>query len=44
VLTDQKEWENLISMQKYLGNVKGTLAFTDIIDNSFAEKAVGALK
>jgi len=40
VKVDQKQWENLIAMQKYLGNVKGTLSFKDIVDNSYAEKAV----
>jgi NitT/TauT family transport system substrate-binding protein len=39
VKTDPKQWENLITMQKYLGNVKGTIPFKDIIDNSYAEKA-----
>jgi NitT/TauT family transport system substrate-binding protein len=39
VKTDPKQWENLITMQKYLGNVKGTIAFKDIIDNSYADKA-----
>ena len=29
-----------MDMQVYLGNVKGTIAFDEIIDNSFAEKAV----
>lgn len=40
VRVDEKQWANLITMQKYLGNVKGTIAFKDMIDNSYAEKAV----
>lgn len=44
VKTDPKQWENLMTMQKYLGNVKGTIAFKDIIDNSYADKAVKAVK
>lgn len=44
VKTDPKQWENLITMQKYLGNVKGTIAFKDIIDNSYAEKAAKLVK
>jgi NitT/TauT family transport system substrate-binding protein len=37
---EQKQWNNLMGMQKYLGNIKGSLAFNDVIDNSFAAKAV----
>jgi NitT/TauT family transport system substrate-binding protein len=44
VKTDPKQWENLMTMQKYLGNVKGTIAFKDIIDNSYADKAVKSVK
>lgn len=44
VKTDPKQWDNLIKMQIYLGNVKGTLAFKDIIDNSYADKAVKTVK
>lgn len=44
VKTDPKQWENLIKMQIYLKNVKGTIAFKDIIDNSYAEKAIKAIK
>lgn len=40
VRVDEKQWANLIAMQKYLGNVKGTIAFKDMIDNTYAEKAV----
>jgi NitT/TauT family transport system substrate-binding protein len=39
-LVEPKQWEKLIAMQKYLGNVKGSLTFKDVIDNSFASKAV----
>jgi NitT/TauT family transport system substrate-binding protein len=36
---EQKQWDNLMAMQKYLGNIKGSLTFNDVIDNSFAAKA-----
>jgi len=42
VLVDRKQWDNLMTMQKYLKNVKGTTTFEQIVDNSFAEKAVKA--
>jgi NitT/TauT family transport system substrate-binding protein len=37
---DETQWEKLMSMQKYLGNVKGSLSFKDVVDNSYATKAV----
>ena len=40
VVTKQDQWKNLMDMQVYLGNVKGTIPFDQIVDNSFAEKAV----
>jgi NitT/TauT family transport system substrate-binding protein len=40
VVTKQDQWKNLMDMQVYLGNVKGTISFDKIVDNSFAEKAV----
>jgi len=40
VVVKEDQWKNLMDMQVYLGNVKGTLAFDQIIDNSFALKAV----
>ena len=42
VITKPDQWANLMDMQVYLGNVKGTLSFDEIIDNSFAEKAMEA--
>ena len=39
VAVDPAQWDNLMSMQKYLKNVKGTTTFAQIVDNSFAEKA-----
>lgn len=42
VVVDRQQWDNLIGMQKYLKNVKGTTTFEQIVDNSFAEKAVKA--
>ncbi len=43
VVVKEDQWKNLIDMQIYLGNVKGTIPFEQIIDNSFAEKAVKQL-
>jgi len=40
VVTKPDQWKNLMDMQVYLGNAKGTIPFDQIIDNSFAEKAV----
>ncbi|MBA3520625.1 MAG: ABC transporter substrate-binding protein [Rhizobiales bacterium] len=40
VVVQEDQWKNLMDMQVYLGNVKGTLPFEQIIDNSFALKAV----
>ncbi|MDQ0391097.1 ABC transporter substrate-binding protein [Labrys monachus] len=40
VITKQDQWANLMDMQVYLGNAKGTVPFDKIIDNSFAEKAI----
>jgi NitT/TauT family transport system substrate-binding protein len=40
VITRPDQWKNLMDMQVYLGNAKGTVPFEQIIDNSFAEKAV----
>jgi NitT/TauT family transport system substrate-binding protein len=44
VITKRDQWDNLISMQKYLGNIQGTKSFEDIIDNSYAQKANASLK
>jgi NitT/TauT family transport system substrate-binding protein len=44
VVTKQDQWKNLMEMQVYLGNAKGSIPFDQIIDNSFAEKAVASLK
>ena len=43
VVVQKDQWDNLMSMQVYLGNVKGTIPFDEIIDNSFAEQAVKEL-
>ena len=43
VVTQADQWKNLMDMQIYLGNVKGSIPPTEIIDNSFAEKAVKQL-
>jgi NitT/TauT family transport system substrate-binding protein len=40
VVVDQLQWENLIKMQIYLKNIKGLTTFAQIVDNSFADKAV----
>ena len=42
VVVDRAQWDNLMTMQKYLKNVKGTTTFEQIVDNSFAEKAMKA--
>jgi NitT/TauT family transport system substrate-binding protein len=44
VITKKDQWANLMEMQVYLGNAKGSVKFDDIIDNSFAEKAIAAVK
>lgn len=43
VITQRDQWDNLMEMQVYLGNVQGSLAFEEIIDNSFAENAIAEL-
>lgn len=43
VVVQRDQWDNLMDMQIYLGNVQGTIPFEEIIDNSFAEKAVAEL-
>jgi NitT/TauT family transport system substrate-binding protein len=43
VLVKEDQWQNLIDMQIYLGNVKGEIPFDQIIDNSFAENAIKQL-
>ena len=43
VITKPDQWANLMDMQLYLGNIKGTVKFDEIIDNSFAEKAIKQL-
>ena len=40
VITKPDQWKNLMDMQIYLGNAKGSVPFDQIIDNSFAEKAI----
>lgn len=44
VVVQEDQWKNLMDMQVYLKNIKGTVPFAEIIDNSFAEKAVAAVK
>ncbi len=44
VVTKQDQWKNLMDMQVYLGNAKGSIPFDQIIDNTFADKAVASLK
>jgi NitT/TauT family transport system substrate-binding protein len=43
VVVKQDQWKNLMDMQVYLKNVKGTVPFAEIIDNSWAEKAAAKL-
>ena len=40
VVTQPDAWKALMDMQKYLGNIKGAISFDQVIDNSFADKAV----
>jgi NitT/TauT family transport system substrate-binding protein len=40
VVVQEDQWKNLMAMQVYLGNVKGDIPFDQIVDNSFALKAV----
>jgi len=44
VITKEDQWKNLMDMQIYLGNAKGSIPFDQIIDNSFAQKAIASLK
>ncbi len=39
VPVNRQQWDNLIKMQVYLKNIKGTTSFAQIVDNSFADKA-----
>ena len=40
VVTQADAWNKLMEMQKFLGNVKYSIPMEQVIDNSFAEKAV----
>lgn len=40
VVVQEDQWKNLMAMQVYLGNVKGDIPFDQVVDNSFALKAV----
>ncbi|HTW25798.1 MAG TPA: ABC transporter substrate-binding protein [Acetobacteraceae bacterium] len=42
VVVDPEQWANLMKMQIYLKNIKGTTTFEQIVDNSFAKKAAAA--
>jgi len=44
VVTQPDEWNNLMAMQKFLGNVKYSIPMEQVIDNSFADKAVKEAK
>jgi NitT/TauT family transport system substrate-binding protein len=39
VLTQRDQWDNLMKMQRYLGNVKYSIPFEKVIDNTYAENA-----
>ncbi len=43
VRIDRAQWKTMIDMHKYLGDIEGTLSFEDIVDNSFADKAIKSL-
>jgi NitT/TauT family transport system substrate-binding protein len=40
VVTQADAWNKLMEMQKFLGNVKGSIPMEQVIDNSFADQAV----
>jgi NitT/TauT family transport system substrate-binding protein len=40
VVTKADAWAKLMEMQKFLGNVKGSIPMSEVVDNTFAEKAV----
>ena len=40
VVVEEDQWANLMAMQEYLGNIQGTVPFAEVIDNSFAQKAM----
>jgi NitT/TauT family transport system substrate-binding protein len=40
VPVEPAQWQKLMTMQKYLGNVKASLSFKDVVDNAYAAKAV----
>lgn len=40
VVTKADAWNKLMEMQKFLGNVKGSIPMDQVVDNSFADKAV----
>ena len=42
VVVDRTQWSNLMTMQKYLGNIQGTTSFAQIVDNTFADKAAAS--
>lgn len=44
VVTQPDEWNNLMAMQKFLGNVKYAIPMDKVIDNSYADKAVKEAK
>lgn len=43
VPVERAQWDNLMKMQVYLKNIKGTTSFAQIVDNSFSEKAMKAV-
>lgn len=44
VIVDPVQWKNLMAMQVYLKNVKGSIPFEEVIDNSYAQKAIASMK
>ena len=43
VVVDRAQWANLMAMQVYLKNIKGTTTFDQIVDNTFANKAAASV-
>ena len=39
VVTQKDEWDNLMAMQKFLGNVKYSIPMDEVIDNSYRRES-----
>jgi NitT/TauT family transport system substrate-binding protein len=43
VVVEPQQWSTLMAMQKYLGNVKNVLPASQVVDNSYAQRAVATV-